>query len=170
MSCTVTLSGMTADVTHSYDVMLKDAPTNGMQNTIYATASVASNIMTIHFSISSIELMGSYDVIIRDFSAGTTATGYSAFRVVSPSGLNNIALNELHAYPNPAKERLYIEAGVQPKMKEIILTTLDGAVVLNESSADIAKVLDIHGITAGVYILTAIDQDGTKSSKKIVVE
>lgn len=60
---------------------------------------------------------------------------------------------QLITYPNPAKDKLYID-GLPPDNYGIKIIDADGQVVRNQSSSSALKYIDISMLHAGVYILS----------------
>lgn len=91
----------------------------------------------------------------------------------SVTGINDFISDKLVVYPNPAKERVYInlKSGLHEKVLVELITT-DGKVMIRkqwEGDGNYLDYLDLGSITSGVYYIR-ISQKNNISLNKLIIE
>ncbi|MBL7719898.1 MAG: hypothetical protein JNL72_13755 [Flavipsychrobacter sp.] len=93
-----------------------------------------------------------YFVIVTDANGCKDTSNIVGYYAVSV-GTTPQAGDEVSIYPNPAVSRVFIKA---PQKVNVILTTVDGKVVLEKQDATF---IDLGDIAAGVYQVKVLDKD-----------
>ena len=89
-------------------------------------------------------------------------TGY--INVVANSNRSIEAANTITVFPNPATDKITVK-GLHA-MKQVILTSVNGQVIAAKFEEN---VIDLSGVSAGVYFATIIDQVGGVYQTKFIV-
>jgi hypothetical protein len=122
---------------------------------------------------------GSEWTIYNEDPTDTLFTG-ATFNVLvirdNPVGIvNNSADNaRIKVTPNPAKDRISVvlNSASAKSLKEIRLCSIDGQTVIDEAYNGIEGIrilLDISGVSPGLYVLKAVSAEGMLSAKVNVV-
>lgn len=96
----------------------------------------------------------------------TTQTQFTTPLLLDCASLNNINFNELNKisiYPNPTKDKLFIDN--LSNVENIYLTDITGKLLIAKDH--IVSELDIENLKTGVYILTVLTNDKISSFKII---
>lgn len=111
------------------------------------------------------------NAIIRATWQGDANMEYArtgTFRIVLRTSVNEIEIENLNIFPNPASEFINITAGEIIKNIEII--ALDGTVLLNVNEINHTEIkLNVHELTSGTYILKIHSRNGYHSEEVKVV-
>jgi hypothetical protein len=84
------------------------------------------------------------------------------------SGVNQFEQNELHIFPNPANNQVYIETGDRPVLK-IQLLDLSGKRVLSiPGSQNTEQSFNVNGLAGGMYFITVITTGGSLTEKLVI--
>jgi mannose/fructose-specific phosphotransferase system component IIA len=86
--------------------------------------------------------------------------------------ITELEVTTFNLYPNPATETVQIELKQQEEV-EILVTDVLGRTVYNEilRSAQNDKMdLDVSGWPNGVYLVSIINQNGIRSTQRLVVQ
>lgn len=83
------------------------------------------------------------------------------------TGIGEAPFNDIEYYPNPATDWVSIQLD-NPRF-EVELFTVDGKMVLHESTASLQMNIDVTPLESGVYLLI-IAQNGRQIPKKIIVQ
>ena len=62
--------------------------------------------------------------------------------------------NEFKVYPNPAKEQVTIECPENSVGKDIVMTDLNGRVILRKEITSIKQSISLDSISPGLYIIS----------------
>ena len=175
VTLTIVCTGMNFTTTpSSFSVYLDDSATMGSTFNISSVGynAVNSTTITSEFAIpSSVNPLGPYSVEVVDNLRGTTIYGLGKFRIRASTGISEIGVPGFGVYPIPAQGTLNIEAAAGQQFTELSLTSANGETVLKQpGSGNSYETLDIHRISAGIYILSVSDRTGAVSNKKIIVE
>ena len=118
---------------------------------------------------------GSYSVTLT-VGNGICADSFTTTIIVDPNGINNIISNDiLSVYPNPAKDRIFVQFTNNYKLpiQFEIVNTLGEAVLTNtilDSNNANLYVIHIDQLSAGVYYIKAKDKENKTTIAKFVVE
>ena len=109
---------------------------------------------------------GLYAVTLKVTNATGTdqkaKTGY--INVVANSNRSIEAANTITVFPNPATDKITVK-GLHA-MKQVILTSVNGQVI---TPAFEENIIDLSGVSAGVYFATITDQNGGVYQTKFIV-
>jgi PKD repeat protein len=110
--------------------------------------------------------LGLYAVTLKVTNATGTdqkaKTGY--INVVANSNRSFETVNTITVFPNPAMDKITVK-GLHA-MKQVILTSVNGQVIAAKFEEN---VIDLSGVSAGVYFATIIDQVGGVYQTKFIV-
>jgi len=103
-------------------------------------------------------------------TSGTTTSTYFAFNATQSAlttGVNDLSNKTEHLliYPNPAKDWISIETGVD-HMLSVEICDVTGKVLLKEN---VTRGVDISGLLTGLYLLN-IETDSGKMTKRLIVK
>lgn len=95
----------------------------------------------------------------------------TVLNITTSSGINDVELQSIQVYPNPAGEQLIIELGDHRLSGQIRIYNISGQLVFETISDKNKHIIDLKkaGITKGVYILKVENGDEV-FSQKVVVE
>lgn len=110
------------------------------------TSSIISGAMNQVYTATA---SGSYALIITE--AGCTDT--SGCQSVSFTGIDNNSMNTFSIYPNPANDKIEIEAGTEVFELKIYNSIGELVLVKNETNMNSKTTIDVSGIQAGVYFV-----------------
>lgn len=105
-------------------------------------------------------LNGNYTVVVSDrngCAGSSSAFGYTK------TGIANEGSNDIHIYPNPATDMIYLSA--QKELKEVALLNELGQIILTRNSS--LDKLDLSYVPSGIYYLQVTGMDGHSSFFKI---
>ena len=93
--------------------------------------------------------------------------GISGFKIARNRQFeNNEFENEVSVYPNPAKERLYINTSLP--IKELTICNLLGQEIQKYNMTEKTSSIDISGLKEGVYFVKLSTEKGVYATKIIV--
>jgi PKD repeat protein len=109
---------------------------------------------------------GLYAVTLKVTNAtGTDQKAKTAYiNVVANSNRSIEAANTITVFPNPATDKITVK-GLET-LKQVILTSVNGQVIAAKFEEN---VIDLSGISAGVYFATITDQNGGVYQTKFIV-
>jgi hypothetical protein len=81
--------------------------------------------------------------------------------------INSPSLTDV--YPNPANERVYLRFNDAGNERKVIVHDMDGRIVLFEDCKEKEVVLDLSGISGGVYFITVTSEGHTEIKKLVIV-
>ena len=171
VTVTIVCAGMNFTAGGDYSVTFNDSASGGlytnfqMGTTTIVSSTTISNTLTIP---SLVYPLGPYTIVVMDNVSGRTATALGKFRITGPTGIDNIDVEGFRCYPLPASGLLHIEAA--SLLTHISLTSLSGQLVLRQAVSASQETIDIRGVQAGMYILSATDHTGAVSFRKITIE
>jgi hypothetical protein len=105
--------------------------------------------------------------IYFDFNAAVM-TNTTLNTITDPSSVNEIILNSVSVYPNPADASVEIKFSKESNAL-FTLTDLAGKVVFNGKSQERSARIDVKTLPQGVYLLNIVTEEGT-STHKICVQ
>jgi hypothetical protein len=107
---------------------------------------------------------GDYSVVVTSL-AGCTDTS-DVYKVSNFTGIWDVAAlaAQINAYPNPAKDMIYIQA---PVKVNLILTNIEGKVILQSQGK---TAVSMSGLSDGIYLLQVRDTDGVLLKTEKVVK
>lgn len=145
----------------------------GIQNSNSTLTSVSSAIptpLTINANIFSNRVLGSCSltVLSGSLSAYQTADVWQNFNPINGTlSINNASiLDELHIYPNPTQNTLFIEVRNINNAKIEVYDML-GKTQLSQLLSGTVNTINTEKLTTGIYLLRLISDEGT-ISKKII--
>ncbi len=95
---------------------------------------------------------------INDFG-GNIYVGDLLVRASSGVGVNQLQANEVKVFPNPATDKLIIEA-IEP-LVQVNIRDLQGRLLMQQNAAyQMRHTLDIHALATGVYLVEAENASG----------
>lgn len=129
--------------------------------TLMNSTTTTSKNMDVKFNA-----FGLYAVTLKVTNAtGTDQKAKTAYiNVVANSNRSIEAANTITVFPNPATDKITVK-GLQT-LKQVILTSVNGQVIAAKFEEN---VIDLSGITAGVYFATITDQNGGVYQTKFIV-
>jgi PKD repeat protein len=129
--------------------------------TLMNSTTTTSKNMDVKFNA-----FGLYAVTLKVTNATGTdqkaKTGY--INVVANSNRSIEAANTITVFPNPATDKITVK-GLHA-MKQVILTSVNGQVI---TPAFEENIIDLSGVSAGVYFATITDQNGGVYQTKFIV-
>lgn len=156
---------------------------HALEDQNYFTASITT-AGTANGSDLIIELDADYEEALRNIDVSTGLINHGGngeaitllqnFRdhVFSPSGvstaLDEANFSQFNLYPNPAiaNQTIYFSGTTSIEEVEFVVSDLSGKVIKTISSTD---VLEVSIPTAGIYVVSILDQGKRGSSKKLIV-
>lgn len=134
-----------------------------------SVGSISPNAAAISPTITFVNA-GTYTITLKATNGSGTSIATKTIVVSTCVGINenSIFANNVHVFPNPAKEMLNIEVSSSDNYS-VVLTNLIGKVILTDKSSKDKMNINLSSIAPGVYFLT-IDSKGQKTTKKIIVE
>lgn len=107
---------------------------------------------------------GTYMLTVTD---ALECTKTKEYKIEVVSNTENIDIKKLKVYPNPFVDQIYIEH--LSEMDCISIFRMDGTLVkkLHRSDFSEQNILDLHGLSGGVYILES-ESNGLKSTHKVI--
>ncbi|MCE7068526.1 FG-GAP-like repeat-containing protein [Dyadobacter sp. CY326] len=75
---------------------------------------------------------------------------------------------DIYVYPNPASDKIVVKTGDANSIRSIQMLTLEGRSVYGSSSA--VSEIDIRNVAAGNYILLLTHEDGSISTRKVMIQ
>lgn len=116
---------------------------------------------------------GSYDVTLTiadssGYSYSTTKTGYVTVEVCVAT--EDIAVDKLSVYPNPANDHFTLLLPGNKNKTEVRLYSLTGVEILRETVAGNQHVIDTHNLSTGVYLLNAKNNNLNSTVKLIIAK
>lgn len=111
----------------------------------------------------------------------TNANGCSIARQISGNGVTcagrGIDLNaetkpvfDFTLYPNPAKGRVSFNVEFADADGKVVLTDMYGKQIKTQSLSLGTNQIDINNLSKGFYLVSVINNDGTRTTKKLIVE
>ena len=99
------------------------------------------------------------------------ANGWTGFRSIAEEGqvitaVSNDELNDLTLYPNPAKDKVYIDPGPGQALKQVNIYTMTGAYLYSENGSEI----NTSRLSGGMYLFEIMTQSGARSMKKVIIQ
>ena len=88
-------------------------------------------------------------------------------RQVLSAGRNN-EVNDLTLYPNPARDKVYIDIDPRSgqKLKQVNIYTMAGAYLYSENGVEI----DTSRLSEGMYLFEIVTKAGNRSMKKVIIQ
>ena len=108
---------------------------------------------------------GSYALIVND---GFCIDTSNCFTINNVSTKELLGTTNLEVYPNPTNGILNIE--YVPKEVQIILYNLSGKVLLQQVFKEENRVIDLSGLSKGVYLLELQGKTGERDFRKVIKE
>ena len=129
--------------------------------TLMNSTTTTSKNMDVKFNA-----FGLYAVTLKVTNAtGTDQKAKTAYiNVVANSNRSIEAANTITVFPNPATDKITVK-GLET-LKQVILTSVNGQVIAAKFEEN---VIDLSGISAGVYFATISDQNGGVYQTKFIV-
>ena len=129
--------------------------------TLMNSTTTTSKNMDVKFNA-----FGLYAVTLKVTNAtGTDQKAKTAYiNVVANSNRSIEAANTITVFPNPATDKITVK-GLET-LKQVILTSVNGQVIAAKFEEN---VIDLSGITAGVYFATITDPNGGVYQTKFIV-
>jgi PKD repeat protein len=129
--------------------------------TLMNSTTTTSKNMDVKFNA-----FGLYAVTLKVTNAtGTDQKAKTAYiNVVANSNRSIEAANTITVFPNPATDKITVK-GLET-LKQVILTSVNGQVIAAKFEEN---VIDLSGISAGVYFATITDQNGGVYQTKFIV-
>jgi PKD repeat protein len=129
--------------------------------TLMNSTTTTSKNMDVKFNA-----FGLYAVTLKVTNAtGTDQKAKTAYiNVVANSNRSIEATNTITVFPNPATDKITVK-GLET-LKQVILTSVNGQVIVAKFEEN---VIDLSGISAGVYFATITDQNGGVYQTKFIV-
>ena len=88
-----------------------------------------------------------------------------------PSGISNVLGTAfVSVYPNPANDRINVEAYFSDQSLSAAIYDMDGRIVLTTGLNNGTNSISLSSITAGVYILKITDDNGLSRVSKVTIE
>lgn len=84
----------------------------------------------------------------------------------TPTALKNTTINNIKLFPNPANEKLTIQAGVE--IKGVTISNLVGQTIKRLDVNGLEKSIEVSDLTAGQYIVTLQMKNGSISNHKFI--
>lgn len=109
------------------------------------------------------------------FSAGTLAVGANTgfgqaedytVNVGPTMAVSETSKSNIKSYPNPVKDIFNIEA--QGRIKSVQVFDIAGKQILTKDMNEVKSQIDFSKLSSGVYLVTILLEDGSKSSTKVI--
>ena len=99
--------------------------------------------------------------------------GWDGFKSIMEEGLvlsieNNYQLNDLTVYPNPARDKVYINIDSRSgqELQQVNIYTMTGAYLYSENEREI----DTSRLSEGMYLFEIVTQTGDRSMKRVIIQ
>ncbi len=79
---------------------------------------------------------------------------------------SNDELNDLTLYPNPARDKVYIDPGSGQELKQVNIYTMTGAHLYSENGREI----NTSRLSEGMYLFEIVTKTGARSMKKVIIQ
>jgi hypothetical protein len=87
-----------------------------------------------------------------------------------PSGINDLTNAMVTVYPNPAKDKLNIEAYFSGQTMSAVIYDVDGRLIQQAVLSNGINTLSLTDMRTGIYILKVTDSNGSSRISKVTVE
>lgn len=84
----------------------------------------------------------------------------------STLGINDALISDFVIYPNPVNDLVTITSKTGNTIASIAIHDINGRLMLNKKLE--SDTISLHSLTSGIYLVTAMDSEGNKSTQKIV--
>lgn len=150
-------------VNHTVTIDVEEG-TNPAALTPMITVSAGATIMPASLTTQDFTNPVSYTVTAED---GETSIVWTV-TVNANVGIEKLTMDDIRMYPNPVKEKLYLENLEMVDNVSIISITGSSVLLLNTPSPD--DEIDMTNFEGGIYFIKFTDIDGGVSTKKFVKE
>lgn len=176
-STTMTVAVWSPTVGTPVRLKVEDAgdPTKSVETEATTTVSEAWETLEFDFSneaegTAEIDFSYTYNKASIFFNFGSNGTGLTYFwddmYFYDPTGINNIKVETLNVYPNPATDNIYIKNS--EKLSELSIYSVNGKMVYNTNNP--SNTIDISNLTSGVYAIKATDISGKIYTNSLIIK
>lgn len=102
------------------------------------------------------------------FESGVVEMCVEANEVIDDAGLETENTMAVLVYPNPATNNVTIQS--QSIITSIRITSISGQEIINQGVGQNSVMLDLTDFKSGLYFVKIIDQNGTESIEKLLVQ
>ena len=148
---------LTATVTNAGSSYSIDWYNNG---TLFATTTTPTVTVTAVSDLYAITAQ----LIQQSFHCNDSATSDTVF-IVATDGVGNITAFRFSVYPDPAHSLITITG---PGISTVIITNTIGQLQLTKSDVKDTVNIDISALPPGIYLITVIDTNGSRTINKFV--
>ncbi|MBS1773002.1 MAG: T9SS type A sorting domain-containing protein [Bacteroidetes bacterium] len=154
-SAVITWTSVSPGATYQYFVDTVNTTPTGAGTVVATNSAIVKGLLAAK----------TYYVFVRTvcgsaFSAWSASQSfYSAF----PTGINTFTSNEVMLYPNPVKDKLYLQ-NLQGNTAITITNTL-GVIQYRTTTSDKQQTIDFSALTPGLYLLHISNKEGSKTTK-----
>ena len=97
--------------------------------------------------------------------------GWTGFRSITEESLvltagSNIEFRGFTLYPNPARDKVYIDPGSWQELKKVNIYTMIGAYLYSENG----PVINTGLLPRGTYLFEIVTQQGDRSIKRVIIQ
>lgn len=89
--------------------------------------------------------------------------GYQVYKNFPALGLNDVSINNLIVFPNPAKDKIIIQSSIS-NFDSVSVSDLNGRIVISDINS---KEIDVSGLKSGMYFLNITSAEGNITKKFI---
>jgi hypothetical protein len=107
---------------------------------------------------------GVYEVSV---SANNTV-GTTLINVVEPTGLKKNTQVQIHVYPNPASDKVFVATQNKGQFAKVTLTDVFGRVYFTKNTTIELLTIDTQLFASGIYLITIQTKERTMSTKFII--
>jgi len=109
----------------------------------------------------------SYYQSVFNFPMSRSFQAYGSLSVLEAAGIENILGSKLKIYPNPAKDYVLIKNSSKYKIKQYIITDMQGKEILKNDRFEDEKI-NISNLSAGIYFIQLQMNNNVSITKKII--
>jgi len=139
------------------------------QTEIKLDVTVFDEWVTLNFDFSAVSDSVNYDQLVIQFGGeGHWVPGLFYFDnllLQNPTAIAETSIESITIYPNPATDIINIVSS--DKLLEVSIYSVTGQLMY---SSENIGVVDVSNYTAGLYIVSAIYENGTRTESKIMIK
>ena len=96
--------------------------------------------------------------------------GWTGFKSITEekvvTAIRNYEFKDFTLYPNPARDKVYIDLRLGQKIKQVNIYTMTGAYLYSENGLEI----NTSHLSEGMYLFEIVTKTGARSMKKVIIQ